>query len=273
MTFLSHRRFGAALVAGLVAVAPTSLGDPQDKLTSYTETLPNSVVKIDMVAVPGGKVTIDGKTVEVKPFWIAKTETPWELFDLYLGSGPASPPYDLTEFGPDAIARPSKSYILPDRGWGHAGYPAISLSYETAQMFCRWMAGATKKKYRLPTAAEWELACRAGGGDGKMTGDQADKAAWHAGNSNRLTHPVAKKDADKLGLHDMFGNVGEWATDAEGKPILCGNTYQDAPDAFTPAMRRKYSPKWQDSDPQIPKSRWWLSDGPFAGFRLVCVPE
>ena len=31
-------------------------------------------------------------------------------------------------------------------------------------------------------------------------------------------------------------------------------------------------PEWQDKDPQIPKSRWWLSDAPFAGFRIVCEP-
>jgi hypothetical protein len=37
-------------------------------------------------------------------------------------------------------------------------------------------------------------------------------------------------------------------------------------------MRRRWSPKWQETDPQIPKSRWWLADGRFVGFRLVCEP-
>jgi len=70
----------------------------------------------------------------------------------------------------------------------------------------------------------------------------------------------------------MLGNAGEWARDPDGKAVLCGPTYQDPLDALTPTKRRRYDPKWQDTDPQVPKSRWWLSDGPFVGFRVVCEP-
>lgn len=252
---------------------PMLSSEPQADLAPYSETLPNSVVKVDMIPVPGGTVVIDGKKVEVKPFYMAKTETPWEAFDTFIQSGPPSPAYDQTEFTPDAVARPSKSYILPDLGWGHAGYPAINLSFTSVEMFCRWMAASTKKKYRVPTEAEWELACRAGLAENpKFDKDAADKIAWHSGNSSRVTHPVAKKEANKFGLFDMYGNVGEWTTDMEGKPVLSGNTFQDKLETFSPAMRRRWTEKWQDTDPQIPKSRWWLSDAPFAGFRLVCEP-
>ena len=112
---------------GLFASAFVLLEQPQPsaQLASYTETLPDSVVTISMVQIPGGSVAIGGKQVDVKPFWIASTETPWEAFDAFLASGPPSPPYDQTAFAPDAVARPSKSYILPDLGWGHHGFPAI----------------------------------------------------------------------------------------------------------------------------------------------------
>lgn len=237
----------------------------------YSETLPNSVVTINMVPIPGGTVTIGGKQVEVKPFYMATTDTPWEAFDVFTASGPPSKPYDQTVFAPDAIARPSKSYILPDRGWGHHGYPAINLSFDSAQMFCRWMAASTKKKYRLPTEAEWELACRAGvAGDWKMSPADLDKVAWYAANSNGVTHPVGKKEPNKFGLYDMLGDVGQWATDMSGNPVLCGSCYFDAASALTPTARRHYAPFWQASDPQLPKSRWWLSDAPFAGFRVIC---
>lgn len=225
------------------------------QLAPYTETLPNSLAKIDMVPIKGEKV---------KPFYIATTETPWEVYDVFLKSGPASPAYDQTAFAPDAIARPSKSYILPDLGWGHKGYPVINVSITSVEMFCRWLSSVTKKKYRLPTEAEWALACA----DKNAT----EASAWHMGNSRKMTHPVAKKEANKYGLYDILGNAGEWTTDAEGKPVLCGGTFLDELAACTSSVRRRWEPKWQETDPQLPKSRWWLSDAPFAGFRLVCEP-
>lgn len=226
-----------------------------------------------MVPIPGGTVKIGGKDVAVKPFYMAKTETAWEVFDVFLMSGPPSPSYDQTVFAADAVARPSKSYILPDLGWGHNGYPAISLSHTTVDMFCRWLSSVTKKKYRLPTEAEWELACRGGvTGDFKMDKATLDKQAWHAGNSDDVSHPIGKKDPNPFGLHDIFGNVGEWANDMEGKPVLCGGTFWDKAEDQTPGFRQRWSPQWQQSDPQLPKSRWWLSDGPFCGFRIVCEP-
>ncbi|MEZ0326263.1 MAG: formylglycine-generating enzyme family protein, partial [Fimbriimonas sp.] len=176
-------------------------------------------------------------------------------------------PYDQSEFAPDAIARPSRSYILPDLGWGHRGYPAINLSYTNVEMFCRWLSSVTGKKYRLPTEAEWELASSA---DGKLDKAAIEKQAWHAGNSNGTTQPVAKKAPNKLGIYDLLGNVGEWATDLEGKPVLCGPAFLDTAAAITPTARKRWTAKWQETDPQMPKSRWWLSDAPFAGFRVVC---
>lgn len=243
------------------------------KFEAFTETLPGSVVKIQMIPVPGGTVKIGDKSVTVKPFYMAQTETPWEAFDAFTASGPPSPNYDQTAFPADAVARPSKSYILPDLGWGHNGFPAINLSHTSVEMFCRWMATTTKKKYRLPTEAEWELACRAGvEGPWKVDKDALGKQAWYAANSEGFTNKVGTKEANKFGLHDLLGNVGEWAIDLEGKSVVCGGTFLDPAEAITPSARRYWTPKWQETDPQLPKSRWWLADAPFAGFRLVCEP-
>ena len=270
---------GAVLVVGvlvsslMVSSAQKPTVAPPAKLEAYTETLPGSVVKIQMIPVPGGKVKIGDKTLTVKPFYMAQTETPWEAFDVFTASGPPSANYDQTEFAPDAIARPSKSYILPDLGWGHNGFPAMNLSFTSADMFCRWLASTTKKKYRLPTEAEWELACRAGeSGVWKIDKDTLEKSAWYAANSDRYTNKVGEKAANKFGLKDLLGNVGEWATDIAGKSVVCGGTFLDPAEGITPGARRYWDPKWQETDPQLPKSRWWLADAPFAGFRLVCEP-
>ena len=259
----------ALLLGAMVSGAE---GRSQSKLAPYTETLPGSVVKVAMVPVTGGTVKIGGKAIAVKPFWIAQTETPWEAYDLFLASGPPSKPYDQTKFAPDAIARPSRSYILPDLGWGHHGFPAINLSFDSVTMFCLWLSSVTKKKYRLPTEAEWQLACQVGLGGAKVDKAFLDKSSWYAANSAEVTHPVASKAPDKLGLYDMLGNVGQWAIDPEGKPVLCGGTFQDAAADISPTTAKRWTPKWQEEDPQIPKSRWWLSNAPFAGFRLVCEP-
>jgi formylglycine-generating enzyme required for sulfatase activity len=265
--------FGAMAIVGgfTVSRGATKVQTSSTPVAPYTQTLPGSVVKIQMVPIPAGSCKVGDKTVEVKPFFMATTETPWELFDVFLTSGPPSPAYDQTKFPPDAIARPSKSYILPDLGWGHHGYPAINVSIDSVQMFCRWLSKTTKKKYRLPTQAEWEWAC-AGGvtGDWKIDKATLDKSAWYAANSSHTTHPVGKKAPNGYGLYDMLGNAGEWAIDPDGKEVLCGGTFRDGAEGVNPNTHRYWTPKWQETDPQIPKSRWWLSDGSFVGFRVVC---
>ena len=258
-------------------VKPPSKTKVAQKTTSglapFTVTLPGSTVKIKMIPIPGGTIKIGDKTVVLKPYWVSETELPWEAFDVFLSSGPPSPPYDVTEYKADAIARPSKSYILPDLGWGHNGYPVINVSSTSADMFGRWLASVSKKKFRLPTEAEWEWACRAGStGNAPLTKAEADKVAWHEGNSDAQTHPVGKKQANKYGLFDMYGNAGEWTTDMAGEPVLCGSFFDDPLKNLIPTMRRPWEPAWQESDPQFPKSRWWLANGPFAGMRIVCQP-
>jgi formylglycine-generating enzyme required for sulfatase activity len=256
---------------------PAAPTDPAPDMStapvSYAETLPDSVVKLQMVGMPAGTLTVGGKPTAVKPFWIANTETSWEAYDVFIASGTPSPAYDQTKFAVDAIARPSRSYILPDLGWGHHGFPAINISFLSATMFCRWLAATTGKKYRLPTEVEWEFACRAGGASSApMTKAQAAQRSWYADNSDSKTQLIAKKLPNAWKLYDMLGNVGEWATDAKGEPVLCGPSFKEKLTELTPTIRKRWTPAWQAEDPQLPKSRWWLSNGNFVGFRVICEP-
>ena len=256
----------ASIVGVAVFLAPQA-SEPD------VEKLPGKLIEFKMAPVPGGKVKIGEKTVEVKPFFIAATETPWELFDEFLLSGEPTKPYDQTAYPVDAIARPSRSYHLPDLGWGHKGFPVINISSETAEMFCRWLSSVTKKKYRLPAEAEWEFAAReAREGEWKLSEEELGKREWYEANNFNSTSPVGKKTANALGLFDVLGNAGEWAIDLAGKPVLCGGDFSTKAVEMKPTMRRYYSVEWQRTDPQLPKSRWWLSDGWFAGFRVVCEP-
>jgi formylglycine-generating enzyme required for sulfatase activity len=236
---------------------------PASASQGYSETLAGTVVKFEMVPVPAGTVTVDGKPLEVDSFLIGRTEVTWDMYDLY-----ALRLDEKTVGGADATSRPSRPYGAPDYNWGHAGYPVISVTRHAAEEFCRWLSARTGKTYRLPTEAEWLRAAELAAGPGSSP-QSRDPLTWHRGNANGTTHPVGARKADALGLFDLFGNAAEWVAGADDRLMTHGGSFRDPLDATGPAARTPFDPSWQERDPQLPKSRWWLSDAPFVGFRIV----
>jgi len=304
---------GTVLAAcGIAALAG---GQPP---STYTETIPGTRVSFEMVAIPSGHFTMgspatekgrtasEGPThdVELRAFWIGRTEVTWDEYDLFAFSmdveRPSSAqPRPAPPSGADAVTRPTPPYGDESFGYGKGKQPAINMTWHAAMEYCRWLSAKTGKTYRLPTEAEWEYAARAGtttaysfGGDARALGDYA----WTRENSGERPHPVATKKPNAWGLFDMHGNVSEWILDqydagyyrtvqpgTVGPVLLPGNhrfphvsrggSWDDEASLARSAARRGSAPDWSRRDPQSPKSIWWHTNALFAGFRVVRAVE
>ncbi|MDZ7667058.1 MAG: formylglycine-generating enzyme family protein [Desulfotignum sp.] len=104
------------------------------------------------------------------------------------------------------------------------GCPVEQVSWNDVQEFIQKLNQKEgTDKYRLPTEAEWEYACRAGSTEAFPNGGITELGCgrdpnlvaigWYCGNSNNKVQPVARKKPNSWGLYDMVGNVHEWCQD------------------------------------------------------------
>ena len=91
----------------------------------------------------------------------------------------------------------------------------VYVSWHDAQDYIRWLNQTWPQggRWRLPSEAEWEYACRAGQPVRYCGSDDPGAVAWHADNSGRRIRPVAQKQPNAWGLYDMSGNAFEWVQD------------------------------------------------------------
>jgi len=220
-----------------------------EKFENFSEMIPGTTVSFLMVAIPGGTFSMgspDNESlrkpnegpvhkVSVSKFWMAKTEVTW---DEYLAFFRATGSQGRTEGQivnkkTDAITGATPPWGAPDQGWGKGAHPAITMSWHAADVYCRWLSKVTGKKYRLPTEAEWEYACRGGtetpyffeGDPKKYTSVGILKKLFSPDTSNISSRVVYKlnsfsrtRDAatvmeNPFGLKNMSGNVAEFCSD------------------------------------------------------------
>jgi len=281
----------------------------------YLETIPGTSVSFEMVPISGGTFLMGSPQAEsqrssdegpqhlvtIHPFWMEKTETRWEEYDIFAFSRDLQHSSPATKSASDKLAdamtRPTPPYTDPTFGFGHDGYPVINVTHHAAVEYCRWLSAKTGKTYRLPTEAEWEYAARAGSKSAYFFGDDPKllgQYAWFLDNSGERPHEVGKKKANPWGLDDIIGNVAEWVLDHYDKdfyrnfqpavpvigPMLMptekeypygvrGGSWDDGASRLRSAARRASTPEWSQQDPQLPQSVWWHTDALWVGFRVV----
>lgn len=105
----------------------------------------------------------------------------------------------------------------PSRRFKGDDLPVGHVSWDDVQEFIQKLNEKEgTDKYRLPSEAEWEYACRAGTTTRYSFGDSESKLgdyAWYDDNSGNKPHPVGMKLPNPWGLYDMHGNVWEWVQD------------------------------------------------------------
>lgn len=238
--------------------------------------------------------------VQVKSFWMAKHETTWDLYHLFMyrdidKNQPIYNSKSEVNIKVDGVSGATTPYVEMSFGMGTDGYPAISMTQLAAKKFCKWISAMTGNFYRLPTEAEWEYACRAGTITSYSFGDDLsllDDFAWYSNNSVDSYQKVGGKKPNPWGLFDMHGNVSEWTLDKYEessylkykdtlsfdpyeKPVkiyprvVRGGSWIDSSSKLRSASRKKSSKEWKKQDPQIPRSIWWHTDAQFVGFRII----
>jgi formylglycine-generating enzyme required for sulfatase activity len=109
----------------------------------------------------------------------------------------------------DKLSHPSRCLKGKDQPMEHVGW-------DDTQRFINKLNGMGKEKYRLPTEAEWEYACRAGTTTPFAFGKNLTRNANFDDDSPDSIHsttPVKSYDPNHWGLYDMHGNVSEWCND------------------------------------------------------------
>ena len=191
------------------------------------KTLTNSV-EMKFALIPAGEFEMGSTEVDAEkpvhrvrisqPFYMGVYEVTQAQYARVMGTNPSW--FSKTGLGKDNVS-----------GLDTSESPVESVSWNAAQEFCRKLSsrsGESGRRYRLPTEAEWEYACRAGTqtmfhfGD-VLNGDKANvDGNYPEGTTTKgpylgRTTSVGRYGANAFGLYDMHGNVWEWCEDVYDK--------------------------------------------------------
>ncbi len=142
-------------------------------------------------------------------------------------------------------------------------FPVNNVTWGEAQHFCKLLSKKEKAKYRLPTEAEWEYACRAG-----YKRDIGGRWKENA-NLRKNLKSVGSYKPNAFGLCDMIGNVAELCYDGKRSYELYDVTDPKGPIGIECAVRGASAPKNSVSPPAYRLFQKTKSRSPRVGFRVV----
>ncbi|MCQ1535535.1 formylglycine-generating enzyme family protein [Methanosarcina sp. KYL-1] len=245
---------------------PESVSDSPVAFSDLSDSFKNSI-EMEFVLIPAGEFLMGSPEEEAgrgkdegpvhpvqieKPFYLGKYEVTGEQWCEVMGTEPLSP--------------------------GESELPAAEVSWEDVQIFIEKLNKLEgTAKYRLPSEAEWEYACRAGSSSRYSFGDEESKLAEHAWFESTpysgSRHPVGLKEPNAWGLYDMHGNAWEWVQDT------WHNDYSEAPEdgraweggVFSYRVTRGGSVTGSAADCRAANRIWFTPNArsPDLGFRLL----
>jgi formylglycine-generating enzyme required for sulfatase activity len=187
-------------------------------------------VSLDMMLIPVGKFMMGSSEGEIDRFPDEGPQHPVTVPDFYIGKYPITQAQwraVVNAESVDAPLNPEPSHFEGDN------CPVEQVSWFEATKFCTKLSQLTGRKYRLPSEAEWEYACRAGVENSPFhfgptittdlanyRGTDDEKYKWYGsygdgpkGIYREETTPVGMFPPNAFGLYDMHGNVWEWCQD------------------------------------------------------------
>lgn len=182
-----------------------------------------NILGMDMALIPPGEFPMtDKSTVRIsRPFRLGSCEVTVGQFRAFVKE--TGHKTTAEKSGKGGHAKAGDDWIrLPEYIWTHPSvapaddFPVAYVSWQDAVAFCDWLSSKAASRYRLPSEAEWEWACRAGslgkyhfGSDPAVLGEYA----WYEANAAHKSHPVAQKKPNCWHLYDMHGNLAEFCQD------------------------------------------------------------
>ena len=178
----------------------------------FAEDLGNEV-KLDMVLIKGGTFTMGAPETEESSKDNERPQHQVTVPTFFMGK------YPVTQAQWKAVAElppvERKLQLEPSNFEGD-NRPVEQVSWYEAVEFCARLSNHTGRKYRLPSEAEWEYACRAGTTTPFHFGESitSELANYRCKEEYRQQSiPVGQFPANAFGLYDMHGNVWEWCFD------------------------------------------------------------
>jgi formylglycine-generating enzyme required for sulfatase activity len=276
---------------GTESVAVDRMNDVARHVPDAPPVMPSVVnsIGIEMQRMPGGTFVMGdaaGEADEIphsvtisRPFWLGVHEVTNQQWNRVMRDGTPAPE-------------------------GLADTPVADVTWTDAEEFCRRMSAlpeerAAERRYRLPTEAEWEYACRAGTATRYSFGDDPAglrKHAWFGDNSGRTLisvmdlwtpdrdayarllaanecrpHAVGSLPPNLWAFHDMHGNVWEWCSDWYGGYDRSSGSDPSGPQSGTQRVYRGGS--WFNGSHDLRSSRRFAADHgssrPMVGLRVA----